>query len=308
MSFRKSLPTSICVVLLLAVYGASPVVAGTQAEVEKNRADVKKMLLANPEKLYSNEFDARGLKPDERKKLAVYRALRDGKKLEKAIFEGGLNLTDLQKKTIHKIFSDQYAYAVETGAAPRSLSGRSRDFLAKPGSRNAPVPANAKSKSGGRAKEINRPGMSPFDDPQALINRIGAELSGDQLEPYGELSERWRVLRPRGVGDGPLRQLMRAATDPELKLDDKVQAECRGILMKSMMSLGRNRKYVDKRLKATSDTQAKLFEKFSPSQRDHFNKTLAEIKGVYAEEIAMLMEWRAEKDKPATAKPASSKP
>ncbi len=308
MSFRKSLPTSICGVILLAMYGAAPVAAGTSTEVDKHRADIKKMLLANPKKLYSNEFDARGLKPDERKKLAVYRALRDGKKLEKAIFEGGLNLTDLQKKTIHKIFSDQYAYAVETGAAPRSLSGRSRDFLAKPGTRNAPAPPNAKSGSGVRAKEINRPGMSPFDDPQALINRIAAELSGEQLEPYGKLSERWRILRPRGVSDGPLRQLMRATLDPDLKLDDKPMAECRTILMKSMRSLGRDRRFVEKKLRAAADTKAKLFEQFSPSQREHFNKTLAGIKDVYAEEIAMLMEWRAEKNKPAATKPASAKP
>lgn len=265
------------------------------------RADVKKMLLADPTKLYANEFDARGLKLDERKMLALSRYLRDGKALQSATLEQ-LTLPDNIKAKINSIFQDQFDYVVATNAQPRTLDGRPKDHLAKPGSPNAPVPEQTKTASGISAKEINRPGGSPFDDPQALINRIAVEIPKDQAEKYGVLAERWRRLRPQGAADGPIRQLMRAVMDPKLGLSDELENECRSLLIAKISKLGRDRQYLDKRLQATAEGKTLVLAKLNEAQRAQYEKTLSELQDVYAEEIAMLMEYRAERDKPAVKK------
>ncbi len=272
MSIHKSIGIATCIAGILAFCGTSAAASETKAKAtKKSRADVKKMLLANPEKLFSNDFDMRGLRPNERKMLAVHRYLRYGKELEKATLER-VKLTDAQRKTIKDIFREQFAYVVESNAQPRILGGRQKNHTAAPGAKNAPVPKRTQSASGASARQINRPSASPFDDPQALINRIAAELSGDQMKTYAALSDRWSTLRAQGVADGSLRQVLRATMDPKLDIDRKLREECRKLLVKKMTSLGRDRRFVKKRVKAAAEGQASVAEKLTASQRSHFEK------------------------------------
>lgn len=271
-----------------------------------------KALVENPRALYADEYDIRALKPAERLALGMYRYERDIKLLLKETL-AGVKPTDMQKRTLTGIVDAQIEKLHETHGRP------SRRFRPRPrapgGELNAESPKDDSkdSKSGGAGPmppgQLNRDraiSTSVYDDPTRLVNVLKHELSADQVKIFEPIALRWRMLRPFGVADGPLRQLMRAVRDPALKISDGTRAECSKLVQKEVMQLTRHhaRLQIDHRLKAFDDAKAAVAAKLGADQRSHFESTLADLQVKFAREVMMIQDVRA---KEKAAKEAEAK-
>lgn len=308
-------------ILVLAVFLAPvPALAGDEAkpEAKPDKKERIAQLLAKPEVLFGNDFDIRGLKGPERGAIGVFRYERELRKLYQ-IMLSELKLTDLQKEAIRKLVNEQIAYVKLKGGAPRIFSGRQHNPLAKKGSPYAPTnsamdraepPMPNEAGAIGRDRERKRPDSSMYADATALINLLSTELSGLQIEQFKKPAYRWKVLRPFGNADGPLRQLSRAVRDPYLTIEDEQRTFANKRVQQAMAKLGRDRQHADKRVAAYEEAKADIAAKLAPAHREHFEKTLKELQTEFAGEVLLVMDMRAEQKKAAAKKqkPAEQKP
>lgn len=285
-------------VATLAGDEAKPDAKPEAAPEEKGRLA---QLLAKPEVLFGNDFDIRGLKGPERRAIGVYRYEREVRQLLE-IMLSELELTDLQKNAIGELVEEQIAYAHFKGGSPRTFSGRQRNALAEPGSPTGPIvpptgradPTRAKQKWDiDDIRERNRPSGSMFDDPMAFVNLLATELSGQQIEQFKELANRWKVLRPFGSADGPLRQLSRAVRDPALEIGEVHRESADKRVRQEILTLGRDRQHADKRIAAYEKAKADIVANLAPAQREHLENTLKELQTEFADEVLLIMDMRA---------------
>jgi len=322
MNMQSSRIRGVWAFALVVSLASAPAFAGDEAKPEAKQANPDKneriaQLLAKPEFLFGNDFDARTLTAPERSAIGVFRYERETRKLHQMMLSG-LNLTDLQKKAIGKIIEDQIKYAHDTGGTPRPFAGRQRDALAEPGTPNALStlgdenkaagatkesagrPAPKRPGAGGRIRETNRPSPSMFDDPTPLINLLATELTGEQREQFQKLAYRWKVLRPFGASDGLLRILGRSVRDPGLTIEQDQRQLLEGRVQQAIRALGSNRRFADKRFEAYDKTKADVVANLTTEQREHLENTLNTMKTEFAEEVLLIMDMRA-KEKGAAA-------
>jgi len=300
----------------LVMLTVSLVPAGLRAEETTKPTEKQRVqkLLENRRQLYANEYDIRALSPRERQAMGVYRFERDLKRLLERT-EAGVKLTDLQKRTLRGIVDEQLERLYETKGRPSTSYRKHPNEKGGDLNPGGPEPDKRRGRGidagptppgpGDRGKPVS---TSVYDDPTRLVNTFKDELSAEQAVVYDDIAYRWRVLRPFGVADGPLRQLARAVRDPQLAISDDTRADGVKIIQKQMMDLTRRRARLslDSRLKAFDEAKAAVVAMMSPEQKSRFEKTIEHLQTVYAREVMMIQDMRAAK-KAAKDKAAEDK-
>ena len=228
-----------------------------------------------------------------------------------------LSLSQQQIVAIQRVLQRYNAELDATVADLKALGKRrARDSRTDLNERNEFKPKLKAARQAGDEAIVNRPtnqvlqgtlsstslapiAMKLLSAPTELYEHLSAELHPSQRGQFDRLVQRWWTLYPQQPIEYPLGRLLRAVTDPELRISVAQRMTLRKLVADASSDL--NPLFADEAL--VSDRYKKVLRSISKSleseQRAHFQSTLKEIAEDAVAERAALEQWEKKHPKRA---------
>jgi len=135
----------------------------------------------------------------------------------------------------------------------------------------------------GRIRDLrkkSRPHVSM--DPNAWAYTLVAELNPVQAPMLFNVIERWNILDFRSMEEGPILKLMRALSDPEVKLSEAERTEFQNIVSEAYKQVPQEERKPKKMAEIAQQSRDKIFNKLTPVQVAQIENNLAEMEKVSA--------------------------
>jgi len=118
--------------------------------------------------------------------------------------------------------------------------------------------------------------LSPIAED--IATDLASVMRGNQIADYKRVVDRWRALKARGPFDGPIRMMIRAVQDPELKMDAEQRLAVEYVLADTQLALRKNRD-PENVVKLATSAREKIIKILKSEQRTHLDKTLHMLAG-----------------------------